>query len=193
MQNLNLALFSAINAGSAPQPGVARMAIFAADWLVYAIPALLFVSWLFVIRSTRRQAIDAGLGACAALALAQIVSHFWFSPRPFMAGVGAQLIPHAPNSSFPSDHMTFAWSMAVGMMLGASTRMTGLVMAVVAAAVAWGRIYVGVHWPFDMAGGVLVGTAGALAVHLYARPVTAMLDRVGEAVHTVVMGRLHAP
>lgn len=119
MQNLNLALFSAINAGSAPQPGVARMAIFAADWLVYAIPALLFVSWLFGIRSTRRQAIDAGLGACAALALAQIVSHFWFSPRPFMAGVGAQLIPHAPNSSFPSDHMTFAWSMAVGMMLGA--------------------------------------------------------------------------
>lgn len=193
MQNLNLALFSAINAGSAPQPGVARMAIFAADWLVYAIPALLFVSWLFGIRSTRRQAIDAGLGACAALALAQIVSHFWFSPRPFMAGVGAQLIPHAPNSSFPSDHMTFAWSMAVGMMLGASTRMTGLVMAVVAAAVAWGRIYVGVHWPFDMAGGVLVGTAGALAVHLYARTVTAMLDRVGEAVHTVVMGRLHAP
>lgn len=51
MQNLNLALFSAINAGSAPQPGVARMAIFAADWLVYAIPALLFVSWLFGIRS----------------------------------------------------------------------------------------------------------------------------------------------
>ena len=40
MQTLNLTLFSAINAGVAPQPGVARLAIFAADWPVYSLPAL---------------------------------------------------------------------------------------------------------------------------------------------------------
>lgn len=193
MQNLNLTLFSAINAGAAPQPGVAKLAIFAADWLVYAIPAMVLLTWLFGVRTTRRQAIEAGVGACVALALAQVLSHFWFSPRPFMAGVGTQLIPHAPDGSFPSDHMTFVWSVAVGMLLGGATRVTGLVMAAMAAAIAWGRIYVGVHWPFDMAGGVLVGTAGALAAHLYARPVTAMLERIGESVHAVVMGRLHTP
>ncbi|CAN0627673.1 undecaprenyl-diphosphatase [Burkholderia multivorans] len=192
MQNLNFTLFSAINAGAAPQPGVARLAIFAADWLVYVIPAMLLLTWLFGIRSTRRQAIEAGLGACAALALAQVVSHFWFSPRPFMIGVGAQLIPHAPDGSFPSDHMTFVWSVAVGMLAGRATRATGCAMALIAALIAWGRIYVGVHWPFDMAGGALVGTAGALAVHLHARPVTAMLERIGESVHAVVMGRLRA-
>ncbi len=190
MQNLNFTLFSAINAGTAPQPDVARLAIFAADWLVYAIPAMLLLTWLFGIRSTRRQAIEAGLGACAALALAQVVSHFWFSPRPFMVGAGAQLIPHAPDGSFPSDHMTFVWSVAVGMLAGRATRATGCAMALIAALIAWGRIYVGVHWPFDMAGGALVGTAGALAAHLYARPVTAMLERIGESVHAVVMGRL---
>jgi len=192
MQNLNFTLFSAINAGAAPQPGVAPLAVFAADWLVYAIPAMLLLTWLFGIRSTRRQAIEAGLGACAALALAQVVSHFWFSPRPFMIGAGAQLIPHAPDGSFPSDHMTFVWSVAVGMLVGRATRATGCAIALIAALVAWGRIYVGVHWPFDMAGGMLVGTAGALAVHLYARPVTAMFERIGESVHAVVMGRLRA-
>ena len=192
MQNLNFTLLSAINAGTAPQPGVARLAIFAADWLVYVIPPMLLLTWLFGIRSTRRQAIEAGLGACAALALGQVVSHFWFSPRPFMIGAGVQLIPHAPDGSFPSDHMTFVWSVAVGMLAGRATRATGCAMALIAALIAWGRIYVGVHWPFDMAGGALVGTAGALAVHLYARPVTAVLERIGESVHAVVMGRLRA-
>jgi undecaprenyl-diphosphatase len=190
MQNLNLILFSAINAGTAPQPGVVKLAIFAADWLVYVIPALLLLSWLFGTRPTRRQAIEAGLGACVALALAQVFSHVWFSPRPFMAGVGTQLIPHAPDGSFPSDHMTFVWSIAVGMLIGGSTRTTGFLMAVCAMLIAWGRIYVGVHWPFDMAGGMLVGTAGALAVHLYARPLTAMLERIGESVHALVAARM---
>ncbi|KWF28088.1 undecaprenyl-diphosphatase [Burkholderia pseudomultivorans] len=192
MPNLNLALFSALNAGSAPQPGVARLAIFAADWLVYALPAMLLLTWLFGERPTRRQAIEAGVGVCVALGLAQVIGHIWFSPRPFMAGVGTQLIPHAPDSSFPSDHMTFAWSLAAGLLLGSTTRATGFVVAALALAIAWGRIYVGVHWPFDMAGGVLVGTAGALAAHLYGHRVTDLLERIGDTVHAVVMARRRA-
>lgn len=89
--------------------------------------------------------------------------------------------------------MTFVWSVAAGLLLGGTTRVTGCAMAAMAVAIAWGRIYAGVHWPFDMAGGVLAGTSGALAAHLYARPVTAMLERIGEPVHAVVMGRLRAP
>ncbi|WP_269502047.1 undecaprenyl-diphosphatase [Burkholderia sp. IMCC1007] len=193
MQNLNLTLFSAINAGAAPNPGVARLAIFAADWLVYALPVMLLLTWIFGERPTRRQAVEAGVGACVALALAQVLGHFWFSPRPFMAGVGTQLIPHAPDSSFPSDHMTFAWSVAVGMLLAGTTRLTGFVMVAMAAAIAWGRVYAGVHWPFDMAGGVLVGTAGALAAHLYGQRVVEPLERIGDAVHAVMMGRERAP
>ncbi|MDR8732264.1 undecaprenyl-diphosphatase [Burkholderia pseudomultivorans] len=192
MPNLNLALFSALNAGSAPQPGVARLAIFAADWLVYALPAMLLLTWLFGERPTRRQAIEAGVGVCVALGLAQVIGHIWFSPRPFMAGVGTQLIPHAPDSSFPSDHMTFAWSLAAGLLLGSTTRATGCVVAALALAIAWGRIYVGVHWPFDIAGGVLVGTTGALAAHLYGHRVTDLLERIGDTVHAVVMARRRA-
>ncbi|MBU9123840.1 undecaprenyl-diphosphatase [Burkholderia multivorans] len=193
MHNINLTLFSALNAGHAPNAAVARLAIFAADWVVYALPAMLLLTWLFGERTTRRQAIEAGVGACVALLLAQAIGHLWFSPRPFMAGVGTQLIPHAPDSSFPSDHMTFAWSVAVGMLLGSTTRVTGWVMAALALAIAWGRVYAGVHWPFDMAGGVLVGTAGALVAHLYARRAVDTLDRIGDAVHAVIMGRQPAP
>ncbi|KVT14772.1 phosphoesterase [Burkholderia sp. MSMB1078WGS] len=193
MQNLNFALFSAVNAGGAPHPSVARLAIFAADWLVYALPAMLLLTWIVGARAARRQAIETGVGVCVALVLAQVLGHVWFSPRPFMAGVGTQLIPHAPDSSFPSDHMTFAWSMAVGLLLGGTTRVTGFVMAAMAIAIAWGRVYAGVHWPFDMAGGVLVGTAGALAAHLYGQRATALLERLGDSVQAAVMGRRQAP
>ena len=85
--------------------------------------------------------------------------------------------------------MTFAWSMAVGLMLGGTTRFTGFVMVAMAAAIAWGRIYVGVHWPFDMAG----GGGGAGRALLYGQRVTALLERLGDSVHAAVMGRRHAP
>ncbi|KVD88675.1 phosphoesterase [Burkholderia sp. ABCPW 14] len=191
MQNFNLAVFSALNAGSAPHLAAIRFGVFAADWLVYAVPALLLLTWVMGARPTRRQAIEAGVGACAALALAQVIGHFWYSPRPFVLGIGTQLIPHAPDGSFPSDHTTFVCSVAAGLLIASTTRAAGLALAVIAVVVGWGRIYVGVHWPLDIAGGALVGTAGALAAHLYGRPVTALLDRIGESVHAVAFTRLH--
>lgn len=191
MQNFNLTVFSALNAGSAPHLAAIRFGVFAADWLVYAVPALLLLTWVMGARPTRRQAIEAGVGACVALALAQVIGHFWYSPRPFVLGIGTQLIPHAPDGSFPSDHATFVCSVAAGLLIASTTRAAGLALAVIAAAVGWGRIYVGVHWPLDIAGGALVGTAGALAAHLYGRPVTALLDRIGESVHAVAFTRLH--
>ncbi|AOK31213.1 MULTISPECIES: undecaprenyl-diphosphatase [Burkholderia] len=191
MQNLNLAIFSALNAGLTPNSAVAHFGVFAADWLVYAVPILLLLTWIMGARPTRRQAIEAGLGACAALALAQVIGYFWYSARPFALGIGTQLVPHAPDSSFPSDHMTFVASIAAGLIVAAATRTAGIVLAFIAVVVGWGRVYVGVHWPFDIAGGVLVGTAGALAVHLYGRPLTALLDRIGEAVHAATFARLH--
>ncbi|WP_323123202.1 undecaprenyl-diphosphatase [Burkholderia alba] len=193
MQNFNLAVFSALNAGANPHPAVAHLAVFAAQWLVYAVPLLLLLTWSMGTHATRRQTIEAGLAACAALVLAQVISFCWYSPRPFVAGVGTQLVAHAPDGSFPSNHMTFIWSIAAGMLLAGTTRAAGVALAVIAAMTAWGRIYVGVHWPLDMVGGVLVGTAGALAVHLYGRGLTGLCDRIGEALHATVFGRLHTP
>jgi undecaprenyl-diphosphatase len=193
MQNFNLAVFTALNAGSTPLPAVAHLAVFCAKWLVFVVPLLLALTWaLGATHATRRQAIEAGLAACAALALAQLISACWYSPRPFVAGVGAQLIPHAPDGSFPSNHMTFVWSITAGLLLARTTRVAGVALVGVALAVAWGRIYAGVHWPLDMVGGVLVGTAGALLVHLYARGVTALIDRTGETLHARLFGRTRA-
>jgi undecaprenyl-diphosphatase len=47
--------------------------------------------------------------------------------------------------------------------------MAGLALAMLGVAVAWARIYVGVHFPFDMAGAALVAAFSAWLAALGAR------------------------
>ncbi|MDU0810246.1 MAG: undecaprenyl-diphosphatase [Burkholderia sp.] len=188
MENLNFKLFFAINAGITPQPSVAKFAIFIANWVIYIIPVMLFLIWLMSVQSTTRyKMIEASLASCVSLIAARIFSLVWFSPRSFMINIGTQLVPHTLDNSFPSDHMTFAWSIASSLLIYSKTRTLGAAIMIVGIAIGWARIYVGVHWPFDIIGGVLAGTVGALVVHLYAQPVAMLVSRISEKIHAAII------
>lgn len=75
--------------------------------------------------------------------------------------------PHAATSSFPSLHATFLFSLALPLLAMHGSRSIGLMVFVSGITVAWARIFVGVHYPFDMAGAVVtaaMATAVACAV-----------------------------
>lgn len=83
-----------------------------------------------------------------------------------MIGLGHTFLAHAPDSSFPSDHATVFATLCVTL---SAQRLTRLALATLAigSAVAWARIFLGVHFPLDM-----IGAAGvAVAVHLGMAPV----------------------
>jgi undecaprenyl-diphosphatase len=70
--------------------------------------------------------------------------------------------PH--DASFPSGHA--ATSFAAAMMLSLAFPRFTPWLVVLASAVAFSRIYVGVHYPLDVIGGALLGTLLALTLHV---------------------------
>lgn len=73
------------------------------------------------------------------------------------------------NSSFPSGHATTAMAvafMALFLTWGTNKAYLGWIVMVWALSVAYSRIYVGVHYPLDVVGGVLLGFICAVIVYL---------------------------
>jgi undecaprenyl-diphosphatase len=163
MEELNRSLFLAINASTEASLPMRELAIFFAQWMVFCVPLLLAVLWIFGEQRQRRVVLLAGLSIALALACNLVIRELWFHPRPFMLGLGQNFLAHAPGASFPSDHASGLFAMAFALIL-ASLRKTGLVMLGLALLVSWARVYLGVHFPFDILGGCLVGLLSAWLV-----------------------------
>src|SRR3546814_14174233 len=72
-----------------------------------------------------------------------------------MIPLGHTFVAHAPDSSFPSDHLTLWWAVAF-CVLAQGRRRLGILLAVSGLPIAWARIYVGVHFPLAMVGAAAV-------------------------------------
>ncbi|HVC42874.1 MAG TPA: phosphatase PAP2 family protein [Candidatus Saccharimonadales bacterium] len=128
---------------------------FAAVYLIF-VAALVALS-LWFRRDGLRPLVAAGLGALLGIALSAGIGAIWDRPRPFVAGHFVPLITHAADASFPSDHLAALG--AVTICLWWTSRRLGAIVAAIAVVVAFARVYVGVHYVSDVAGGFALGLA----------------------------------
>ena len=163
LEAFNRTLFLAIDATPSTPHWLIGTAAFVADYLIYLVPVVLALLWLSGDRNSRTAALRACCVAMLALGFNQIIGLEWMHPRPFMIGLGHTFIEHAPDSSFPSDHGTVFASIALTFLL-MRLRRAGWLMLVAGLAVAWSRVFIGVHFPFDMAGAVLIACAAYVVV-----------------------------
>lgn len=95
-----------------------------------------------------------------------IIKHLVARPRPFVINGAIELIIKAPSGfSFPSSHTATCFAMATAIYL--FHKRLGIIAYIYAALVAFSRMYLYVHYPSDIIGGIALGIGcgiGAVAL-----------------------------
>jgi undecaprenyl-diphosphatase len=121
--------------------------------------------WLYFVAKKKKEAIFAFYSVVLAIIISKTIGVFYYHNRPFVDNLGVQLIQHKADSSFPSDHTTFLFAIAFSYLFFRVKK-----LAVVSLGLAFlggiARVYVGVHYPFDVMGGIFIGFIGSFVVLL---------------------------
>ena len=184
LEHLNLSWFSLLNANAGLHGWRLHLGIFAAQYLILVVPFGLAALWMGGEAQQRQAAVRALAATLCALTLNVLIGLLWYHDRPFAEHIGHNFLAHAANSSFPSDHATIMFTVALvwASARAPAVRRLGLAMLPLALAVAWARVFLGVHWPLDMVGGLAMGIAMALLFHTAA--VTGLCAALTEAMAT---------
>tara|TARA_R110000787_G_scaffold286397_1_gene404626 strand:+ start:14791 stop:15435 length:645 start_codon:yes stop_codon:yes gene_type:complete len=159
---MNMTLFHFINASETP---IALTVVIAKGFAIlspWVAMSLATFYWLFGTSGQRRSLMIAGISLSSGLAANFLFATLTYAPRPFELGVGQILLIHAAETSFPSDHATFLWALGFGLLVTRQLRVLGIVISMLGLATAWARIYVGVHFPLDMAASFLISVLSAV-------------------------------
>jgi undecaprenyl-diphosphatase len=137
--------------------------------------------------------VSAASSAVLGLAANALLSKAWYDPRPFVTHPSQTLllVRHAPDNGFPSEHATVAFAIAFAVV--AFSRPVGAALLLAAAAIALDRIFVGVHYPADVAASLLVGLGSALLVTTVGRPYVIRIVRMISPITDPLVSLLHRP
>ncbi|MFN7249628.1 MAG: undecaprenyl-diphosphatase [Anaerobacillus sp.] len=159
-------LFRVINRLSGRSYLLDNLMIFASNKLRYLFGLAMVVSY-FRNFYDRKSATNAARSIIVLLFIGFVVNLFFYRPRPFMKRRVGILIPSKVNSSFPSKHTTLAFAIATSIYL--RDRILGAMMFILSALMGFSRIWVGHHYPTDIAGSALIGTMTGYVVDKFSR------------------------
>ena len=132
-------------------PAVSRLSDHGEIWILLAVVLLL--------KRRRRE----GLSVAAALMMDLVVCNMILKPligrlRPFAVNTAVELLLAAPvDGSFPSGHTAASFAAVFALKYSGSPLWKAA--AVLASMIAFSRLYLYVHWPSDILGGILLGFA----------------------------------
>ncbi len=139
--------------------------IFIADWLIWWLVFVVF-TLLFFKKISPQAILKIFATAFLAWLISKLIKHFYISPRPFVLLEDVKtLFTHGLDDSFPSGHTTFSSALAVATYFYANHKI-GAWFFIGAILIGLSRVIVGIHWPFDILGGLILGTLIAIILFI---------------------------
>ena len=165
IEQLNYTLFHLINQYAGVNPVVDTLAILAAKYMPLIVVVGMIFLWIKNGKRTRDIVLYGFYAAILGLILNYLIGFVYFHPRPFMIPTGTLLFPYSADSSFPSDHSTLIFSMALLLTFFKETRIAGLIFLVLGLIGGFARVFSGLHFPFDILGSIPVALISAIIIY----------------------------
>ncbi len=176
MNVFDLQVFNFINGFANHSKNIDSLGIFFADYLAYILAIYLLLVLFWPKGNTAKNRAMALLGLVAGLiarfVVKTIILLFYLRPRPYMVLPYAHKLIFTITSdnfqSFPSGHAIFFFALSAVIYrfnrgLGAFFFACSIIMGIA-------RVFVGVHWPSDIIGGMVLGVLVGMGINwLYAK------------------------
>lgn len=139
--------------------------IFGAEYLIYLTIVLMFIlSFRFTFKEKKAMLL-AFLAIPIAVLLIKGIHFFFFENRPFVYYDITPLIAHNPNASFPSRHASIMSVITFAYFIYRSKWAPFFLVFLIWVGLA--RVYVGVHYPLDIVGGIILGIVSLIIGKLF--------------------------
>ncbi len=160
----NLTLFHLVNATQAP----VHLGLF--RFIAQDTPVLVALGmvgwWVAGDRRKRRALMIAVVALVIGMAINLAITSTTYMARPLQAGIGHTWLAHGLETSFPSDHATLLLSIGLALVITPALRFAGMAITALGLSTAWARVYLGVHFPLDMAASALISLIAAVTANM---------------------------
>lgn len=145
--------------------------IASAKYLIFVVFAVgIACAGYYVYKKEWKPAIYFAISLVVTFVLLEVAAMLNLDHRPFMDISNLhQLISHAAGKSFPSDHTTASMGVALTVLYFTKFKKTGVILLLAALLIGFSRIFVGVHYPLDILGGIVTAFVGTTLVYIVMR------------------------
>ncbi|MDN3015731.1 undecaprenyl-diphosphatase [Paenibacillus sp. BSR1-1] len=176
---MNYEIFQAINQNAGHQPLWDGLMVFFTQFAFPVFALVLLLMWFLGKEKDKYTVVYAAITAVIGLVINFVLGHIFYENRPFVTHHVNLLVQHAKDSSFPSDHATGTFSIALTI-LWRKHRKIGIGMLLFAICTGISRVYVGNHYPFDVLASIIV----SLVVSGLVFALQSVFEPIGRAIIT---------